>query len=100
MSWKIRAQTGELNGPVKVSINVDEEPVEDEKTGEIKEELRVRTVLGFWADDAKDVPFETTLPAPPWSPMVSRSLSSPCLKHTRWPTKRPSLWVAWSADPS
>merc|ERR1711871_902127 len=51
ISWKIRAQTGELNGPVKVSINVEENEVEDEATGNIKEELKVRAVLGFWADD-------------------------------------------------
>ena len=55
--WKVRAITGELNGPVKVSINVEEEEAIDEATGELKEELKVRTVLGFWADAAKETPF-------------------------------------------
>ena len=70
VTWKIRAHTGELNGPVKVNIHVeddndrkevkdeDEDEDEDEATGKIKEQLKVRTVLGFWADDAKDVPFD------------------------------------------
>lgn len=58
--WKVRAMTGELNGPVKVSINVEEEEAEDEVTGEMKEELKVRTVLGFWADAAKETPFSVS----------------------------------------
>ena len=89
--WKVRAITGELNGPVKVSINVEEEEAIDEATGELKEELKVRTVLGFW------MPLKRLLSAyrlsRPWCNLTARQSSMLlCIALTTSPMNSKTYW--------